>query len=407
MLSENQINEIRKDFPILKTKVYDKPLIYFDNGATTQKPLQVIDRIRDYYLHENANIHRGAHYLSHQATESFEGVRAFVARTIHAQSKEEIIFTKGTTESINMVASGIIGQLKPGDEILITTMEHHANIVPWQMACEKTGAILKVVPLNERGELDIEAFKALLNQRTKILSLAHISNVLGTINPVEELCRLAHEKGAFVLVDGAQALPHQKVDMQQIDCDFYVFSGHKAYAPLGVGILYGKKDALELLAPWQGGGEMIQEVHFDKSTYNELPFRQEAGTPNIEAVLGLESALKYINNLGLENIAAYENHLLEYATEAFKKVGGIRIIGEAKRKASVLSFLIEGVHPFDAGTIIDRFGVAVRTGHHCAQPLMDYYQIPGTIRASFAFYNKKEEIDVLVQAIEKVQQMFL
>ncbi len=407
MLSEQEIANIRKDFPILEREVYGKTLAYFDNGATTQKPLQVINRIRDYYLNENANIHRGNHYLSNLGTDAFEAAREYCRAHIHASDTKEIIFTKGTTESINMVASGLSHLLEENDEILISTMEHHSNIVPWQMLCKKTGAKLKVIPLNEKGELDLTAFEALLNEKTKILAIAHISNVLGTVNPVNELCKKARAFNCITLVDGAQAIAHSAVDVQEINCDFYVFSGHKAYAPMGCGILYGKKEMLEKLSPWQGGGEMIDQVSFEKTTYNELPFRQEAGTPNVEAVLGMEEALKYINNIGLEHIAAREKQLLDYATSEMDRIGGISIIGQAGEKASVLSFLVDGVHPYDAGIIIDHLGIAVRTGHHCAQPLMDSLEIPGTIRASFAFYNTFEEIDRLVQAIERVKQMFL
>ncbi len=407
MLSEQEIANIRKDFPILEREVYGKTLAYFDNGATTQKPLQVINRIRDYYLNENANIHRGNHYLSNLGTDAFEAAREYCRAHIHAADTKEIIFTKGTTESINMVASGLVHLINENDEILISTMEHHSNIVPWQMLCEKTGAKLKIIPLNEKGELDLTAFEALLNEKTKILAIAHISNVLGTVNPVNELCKKARAFNCITLVDGAQAIAHSAVDVQEINCDFYVFSGHKAYAPMGCGILYGKKEMLEKLSPWQGGGEMIDQVSFEKTTYNELPFRQEAGTPNVEAVLGMEEALKYINNIGLEHIAAREKQLLDYATSEMDRIGGISIIGQASEKASVLSLLVDGVHPYDAGTIIDHLGIAVRTGHHCAQPLMDSLEIPGTIRASFAFYNTFEEIDRLVQAIERVKQMFL
>jgi len=401
------INKIRKDFPILQQQVYGKPLAYFDNAATTQKPQCVIDAIVKYYTEENSNIHRGVHFLSQKATLAFENARETVQKFINAQHAHEIIFTRGTTESINLVASSFgkkfIGK---GDEVIISAMEHHSNIVPWQMICEEKQAVLKVIPFHKNGELDIDAFEKLLSEKTKIIAITHVSNALGTINPIKEIIKKAHERNIPVLIDGAQGIAHSKVDVQDLDCDFYCFSGHKVYAPMGVGVLYGKEKWLNAMPPYQGGGEMIETVTFDKTTYNELPFKFEAGTPNVGDVLGLAVALQYVEAIGIDNIAMYENELLEYATNELSKIGGIQIIGTATHKASVLSFLIDNIHPYDAGTIIDRFGVAVRTGHHCAQPVMDILEIPGTIRASFAFYNTKEEIDVLITAVKKVKEMF-
>lgn len=401
------INKIRQDFPILLQQVYGKPFVYFDNGATTQKPQCVIDAVSKYYTEGNSNIHRGVHYMSQQATVAFENARETVRKFINAPHAHEIIFTRGTTESINLVASSFgkkyIGK---GDEVMISAMEHHSNIVPWQMICEERQAVLKVIPFHKNGELDITAFENLISEKTKIIAITHVSNVLGTINPIKEIIKKAHEHNIPVLVDGAQGIAHSSVDVQDLDCDFYCFSGHKVYAPMGIGVLYGKEKYLNAMPPYQGGGEMIQTVTFEKTTYNELPYKFEAGTPNVGDVLGLEAALQYVENIGIENIAIYENELLDYATTELLKMDGIRIIGTAKHKAAVVSFLIDNIHPYDAGTIIDRFGVAVRTGHHCAQPLMDIFEIPGTIRASFAFYNTKEEIDVLIKAIYKVKEMF-
>ncbi|MFZ4400108.1 MAG: aminotransferase class V-fold PLP-dependent enzyme [Bacteroidales bacterium] len=401
------INTIRADFPILRQQVYGNPLVYFDNGATTQKPQCVIEAIDKYYSEENSNIHRGVHFMSQKATMAFENARETVRKFINAKHAHEIIFTKGTTESINLLASSFgkkyIGK---GDEVMISAMEHHSNIVPWQMVCEEKAAILKVIPFHENGELDLEAFENLISERTKIISITHVSNALGTINPIKEIIKKAHEHSIPVMIDGAQGIAHSNVDVKDLDCEFYCFSGHKIYAPMGIGVLYGKEEWLNALPPYQGGGEMIQTVSFEKTTYNELPYKFEAGTPNVGGVLGLGAALQYVEALGMDKIAAYENELLDYATNELLKIEGIRIIGTATQKAAVLSFLIDSIHPYDAGTIIDRFGVAVRTGHHCAQPVMDFLEIPGTIRASFAFYNTKEEIDVLIKAILKVKLMF-
>lgn len=402
------ITKIRDDFPILGCKVHNKPLVYFDNAATTQKPQVVIDALVNYYTTLNSNVHRGVHSLSQQATTAFEEARTKIQVFINAKSNFEIIFTRGCTESINLVASTWGREhIGKGDEILITAMEHHSNIVPWQMLCEEKGAILKVVPLLENGALDLDAFSDLLNPATKLLAVTHISNTLGTINPVKEMTRIAHEKGVVVLVDGAQALSHLKVDVQDIGCDFYAFSAHKVYGPMGIGGLYGREELLNSMPPYQGGGEMIKNVTFEKTTYNELPFKFEAGTPNVGAAIAFGAALDYIGGIGLGAIATWEHELLRYATERFNSDPLIRIIGNAPGKASLISFLIDGIHPYDAGTILDQFGIAVRTGTHCTQPLMDSLGITGTIRASFAFYNTKEEIDTLMEAIVKVEELFL
>jgi cysteine desulfurase/selenocysteine lyase len=401
------IKNIRAQFPALHQEVHGCPLIYFDNGATSQKPQMVIDAITHYYNKENSNIHRGVHFLSQQATDKYEVAREAVRRFINAGSIEETIITRGTTESINLVASCLSRWLfKEGDEIIISANEHHSNIVPWQMACEQSGAVLKVIPVLDSGELDMDAYLNLLNEKTKLVAVNHISNALGTINPIEEMIPPAQAKGALVLIDGAQATPHTTVDVQALNCDFYCFSAHKMYGPTGVGVLYGKKEILEKMPPYHGGGEMIKEVKFEGSTYNDLPFKFEGGTPNIAGGIGLEACIRFIEEIGIENIAAQEAELLAYATEKLKEVGGIRFIGEAKNKAGLVSFLIEGVHPYDAGTILDKLGIAIRTGHHCAQPVMDRFSIPGTIRASFAVYNTKEEIDVFIEGIHKVKQMF-
>lgn len=400
------INKIRADFPILQQNIYGKPLVYFDNAATNQKPQCVIDTLVEYYKSENSNIHRGVHYLSQKATIAFENARETVKAFINANSSSEIIFTRGTTESINLVAQSFGKKfIKEGDEVIISAMEHHSNIVPWQMICEEKGALLKVIPFFENGELDINAFENLISEKTRIIAITHVSNALGTINPIKEIIQKAHSKNIPVLIDGAQGIAHSKVDVQDLDCDFYCFSGHKIYAPMGIGVLYGKEELLNQMPPYHGGGEMIKTVTFEKTTYNDLPFKFEAGTPNVGDVLGLEKALQYINEIGIDKIAEYEDVLLNYATEKLAEIEGIRFFGTAKHKSAVISFLIGNIHPFDAGTIIDRHGVAVRTGHHCAQPLMDYYKIPGTIRASFAFYNTKEEIDVLITAVKKAKQM--
>ena len=398
---------IRDQFPILHQKVHGHPLIYFDNAATSQKPLKVINAISEYYLQENSNIHRGAHYLSNQATEKYEKSREAVRRLINAESTEEIILTKGTTESINLVASCLSQYLfQPGDEILISGLEHHANIVPWQIAAEQKGALIKVIPILDSGELDLVAFKNLLSPKTKLLALSHISNALGTINPVEEMIALAKEKGALVLIDGAQSAPHMIVDVQALDCDFFCFSAHKIYGPTGIGVLYGKKAQLEKMPPYQSGGEMIKEVTFKGTTFNDLPYKFEAGTPNIAGGIGLLAAVEFMEEVGLEHIARREAELLAYATKKLKELGGIQFVGEAKEKAAVISFLVDGIHPSDLGSVLDKLGIAVRTGHHCAQPIMDRFEIPGTVRASFAVYNTENEIDMFIEGIEKVKKMF-
>jgi len=401
------VNKVRNDFPILNRKIYGKPLVYLDNAATTQKPQAVIDRIAKYYSEENCNIHRGVHFLSQLATTAFENTREQITSFINAPAKEEVIFTKGTTESINLVASSFgRNALGKDDEVLITALEHHSNLVPWQMLCYEMGAKLKVVPFNDKGEIEIASFRKMISEKTRIVAVTHVSNALGTINPVKEMIRLAHEKDIPVLVDGAQAVSHMKVDISDLDCDFYCFSGHKAYGPMGVGILYAKEDYLQHMPPYQSGGEMVDSVSFYETSFNELPFKFEAGTPNVEAVLGMGAAITYLENIGMDAISAYEKDLLEYATERLSSIDGLRIYGTADRKAGVLSFMIGDIHPYDAGTIIDKYGIAVRTGHHCAQPVMDSLGIPGTIRASLAIYNTKEEIDLLVEAIQQVQKMF-
>lgn len=398
---------IRDQFPILYQEVHGHPLIYFDNAATSQKPLKVINAISEYYLKDNSNIHRGTHYLSNQATDKYEKAREAVRCFINAKSTEEIILTKGTTESINLVASCLSRSLfKSDDEILISGLEHHANIVPWQIAAEQMGIVVKVIPVLDSGELDMDAFKSLLSQKTKLLSLSHISNALGTINPIIEMIALAKEKGALVLIDGAQSAPHMLVDVQALDCDFFCFSAHKIYGPTGIGILYGKKEILEKMPPYQSGGEMIKEVSFTGTTFNDLPYKFEAGTPNIAGGIGLLSAIEFMNEIGVENIAQHEAELIRYATKKLKDLAGIRIIGEAKEKAAVISFLIEGIHPSDVGSILDKLGIAVRTGHHCAQPIMERFNIPGTVRASFAVYNTEAEIDIFIEGIKKVKKLF-
>jgi cysteine desulfurase/selenocysteine lyase len=401
------IHHIRAQFPALHQEVNGHPLIYFDNAATSQKPKMVIDAIANYYNKENSNIHRGVHYLSQKATDKYELSREAIRRFINADSIEEIIITRGTTESINLVASCLSRWwFKEGDEIIISAIEHHSNIVPWQMACEQTGAVLKVIPVLDSGELDMNAYRELLTEKTKFVTVNHISNALGTVNPVDEIISLAHEKGALVLIDGAQATPHMKVDVQAINADFYCFSAHKMYGPTGVGILHGKKEILEEMPPYHGGGEMIKEVKFEGTTYNDLPFKFEAGTPNIVGGIGIEASIRFIEDIGIDNIAKQEAELLSYATQRLKEIGGIRFIGEAKDKAGVVSFIIEGVHPYDAGTILDKLGIAIRTGHHCAQPVMDRYCVPGTMRASFAVYNTKEEIDTFIEGVQRVKQLF-
>lgn len=399
------IQKIRADFPILNQQVNGKPLVYFDNGATAQKPQVVIDAIDKYYSEINANIHRGVHTLSQLATDAYEASRNTIQKHINAKHNHEVIFTSGTTFGINLVANGFASLLKAGDEVMVSHLEHHSNIVPWQFLCEKTGAKLVVIPMNEKGELVMAEFERLLSSKTKIVAVNHISNALGTINPIEEIIEKAHSVGAAVLIDGAQATPHLKPDVQALDCDFYVFSGHKVCGPTGVGILYGKEEWLRKLPPYQGGGEMIAEVTFEKTTYADLPHKFEAGTPNIAGGIVLGTAIDYMNEVGFDNIAAYEQELLDYATEKLLQIEGLRIYGTGEKKASVISFNIEGIHPYDIGTIVDKLGIAVRTGHHCAQPIMQYFNIPGTIRASFAFYNTKEEIDIFVEAVKKAQMM--
>lgn len=399
------IQKIRADFPILSQKVNGKPLVYFDNGATSQKPQVVIDAISNYYSEINANIHRGVHTLSQLATDAYEASRTTIQNHLNAKHNFEIIFTSGTTFGINLVANGFASLLKAGDEVIVSALEHHSNIVPWQFLCERTGAKLVVIPMNEKGELILSEFDNLLSEKTKIVAVNHISNALGTVNPIEYIIKKAHEVGAAVLIDGAQATPHLRPDVQALDCDFYVFSGHKVCGPTGVGILYGKEEWLRKLPPYQGGGEMIAEVTFEKTTYADLPHKFEAGTPNIEGGIVLGTAIDYMNSIGFDNIAAYEHELLLYGTKRLQEIEGLKIFGTSENKASVISFNIEGIHPYDIGTIIDKLGIAVRTGHHCAQPIMQFFNIPGTIRASFAFYNTKEEIDIFVEAVKKAQMM--
>lgn len=402
------IEKIRADFPILSQKVNGKPLVYFDNGATSQKPQVVIDAISNYYSEINANIHRGVHTLSQLATDAYEASRTTIQKHLNAKHNHEIIFTSGTTFGINLVANGFASLLKTGDEVMVSALEHHSNIVPWQFLCEKTGAKLVVIPMNEKGELVISEFDNILSEKTKIVAVNHISNALGTVNPIAYIIKKAHEVGAAVLIDGAQATPHLRPDVQALDCDFYVFSGHKVCGPTGVGILFGKEEWLRKLPPYQGGGEMIAEVTFEKTTYADLPHKFEAGTPNIEGGIVLGTAIDYMNSIGFDNIAAYEHELLLYGTKRLQEIEGLTIYGpevSGENKASVISFNIDGIHPYDIGTIIDKLGIAVRTGHHCAQPIMQFFNIPGTIRASFAFYNTKEEIDSLVEAVKKAQMM--
>jgi len=399
------IDSIRNDFPILNSKVKGKQLIYLDNAATTQTPKAVIDSIVSYYSNLNANIHRGVHYLSQKATEAYEDARKKFQKQLNAKSSSEIIFTSGTTHSINLVANGFIDLLNKGDEIIVSHLEHHSNIVPWQMLCEKTGATMRVIPMNEKGELIFSEYEKLLSDKTKIVFVNHVSNALGTINPVKEIISKAHEFGAAVLIDGAQALPHFKVDVTDLDADFYVGSAHKLYGPTGVGILYGKEDWLTKIPPYQGGGEMIDEVTFEKTTYAKLPNKFEAGTPNIAGVIASAVALDYINRIGLDNIAKYEKELLDYATGKLLEIDGVKIYGETSNKTSVISFNIGNLHHYDIGSIIDNEGIAVRTGHHCAQPIMDYFNVSGTIRISLSFYNTKEEIDSLINAIMMAKKM--
>jgi len=399
------VEAIRKDFPILSRKVNGKPLVYFDNAATSQTPKQVIDVIVDYYSNYNANIHRGVHTLSQEATDLYEQARLKIQSHFNAKFSHEIIFTSGTTHSINLVANGFSSLLKKGDDIIVSALEHHSNIVPWQMLCERTGATLKVIPMNEEGELIMSKFDTLLSKNTKLVFVNHISNALGTINPIEYIIEEAHKIGAAVLIDGAQSTPHIKPDVQALDADFYVTSAHKICGPTGVGMLYGKESWLKKLPPYQGGGEMIAEVSFEKTTYADLPHKFEAGTPNICGGIAFGAAIDYMNGIGFENIAAYENELLEYGTTKLLEIEGLKIYGTSKHKTSVISFNLKGIHPYDVGTILDKLGIAVRTGHHCAQPIMDFYKIPGTVRASFAFYNTKAEIDTFIEAVKKAKMM--
>ena len=401
------INEIRADFPILKRLINKQPLIYFDNGATSQTPVQVVDRIVQYYSYENANIHRGVHTLSQEATDLYEQARQKLQKHFNAQKSSEILFTAGTTHGINLVASGYGALMQAGDEVIVSASEHHSNIVPWQLACQCSGAILKVIPMNEYGILDLEAYSRLLTERTKIVCVQHVSNALGNIHPVKEIIELAHQRGAVVIVDGAQAAPHLQIDVQALDVDFYAVSGHKMYAPTGIGMLYGKEALLLALPPYQGGGEMIKEVCFEKSTYADLPYKFEAGTPNICGGIAFGAAIDYMHSLGLADMAAYEHKLLAYAIEKLQTIEGIILYGnpDLEKRTAVISFNLKGIHPYDVGTILDKMGIAVRTGHHCAQPIMDFYHIPGTIRASFAVYNTFDEIDTFVEGVKKAQKM--
>ncbi len=401
------INNIRADFPILSTQVYGKPLIYLDNGATTQKPWRVINAITEMYTSANANVHRGVHFLSQKATDAHENSRKVVQQYINAASSNEIVFTRGTTESINLIASSFCRQFcKEGDEILITEMEHHANIVPWQMQGDIHGVKLKVAPINDEGELILDEFENKITERTKLISVTHISNVLGTINPIKKIIEIGHKFNIPVLIDAAQSVQHMKVDVQELDCDFLVFSSHKIYGPTGIGVLYGKEKWLEAIPPYQGGGEMIESVCFEKTTYNELPFKFEAGTPDYVGTVGLAAALNYVSEIGLEEIGKYEHELLQYAMHKMQEIDGIRLIGTAKEKSSVISFLVKDIHPYDMGTLLDRMGIAIRTGHHCAEPLVHRMNVESTARASLAMYNTKEEIDAFVAAIQKVSKMF-
>ncbi|MBR4837495.1 MAG: cysteine desulfurase [Bacteroidales bacterium] len=400
------IDKIRKQFPVLDQQVYGKQLVYFDNAATTQKPLCVIERERDYYLHENCNIHRGVHYLSQMATEAYENARKTVAQFVNARQPQEIVFTRGTTESLNLLATSL-GQLlvNEGDKVVVSAMEHHSNMVPWQQMLMRSKGELLVIRMDKKGVLDLNHYEELLKQRPKIVSIAHISNTLGTVNPIKEMIAMAHKYNIPVVVDGAQSMAHQVIDVQDLDCDFYVFSGHKMYAPMGIGGLYGKMEWLEKMPPYQFGGEMVDTVSFEKTTFNKVPFKFEAGTPNVGAALGLEAAVKFIQSFERKEIEAYEDELLEYATEELANIEGTIFIGQAPKRNGLISFVMDGIHPYDLGTIIDKMGVAVRTGHHCAEPVMTFFGIPGTVRASFAMYNTKEEIDIFVKAVERAANM--
>jgi len=402
------VNEIRRDFPILQREVNGKPLVYFDNAATTQKPNIVIDSMAHYYRYENANIHRGLHFLSEVATEQYENARIKVKEFVNAMSVSEIIFTKGTTDGVNLLANTMCraDMLNEGDEIIISHMEHHANIVPWQLLCDRKKTVLKVIPIDDDGEIIMDEYKKLISAKTKLVSIVHTSNTLGTINPIKEIIDIAHNNNIPVLIDAAQSVAHQKIDVQELDCDFLVFSGHKLFGPTGIGVMYGKAELLNKLPPYQGGGDMIRTVTFEETTYEDIPNKFEAGTPNIVGGIGLGVAIKYLNMFSFNDIAAHENQLLQYATEQMEEINGIRIIGTAKKKASVISFTVDGIHPYDIGTIIDTDGIAIRTGHHCTQPIMKRYNVPATARASFAFYNTKDEIDVFIKALNKVIKMF-
>jgi cysteine desulfurase/selenocysteine lyase len=400
-IAQFDVASIREQFPALHQTVYGKPLVYLDNGATSQKPQMVIDAIDRYYSKENSNIHRGVHFLSQHATTLYEDARTTIQKYINAPSSDEVLFTSGTTGGINLVAFSFGETLKEGDEIIISAMEHHSNIVPWQLLCERKKCVLKVIPINSKGELIMDEFDKLLSNKTKLVSVTHISNALGTINPIREIISKAHAIGAKVLIDGAQSIQHTKIDVQELDCDFFIFSGHKVFGPTGVGILFGKRELLDQMPPYQGGGDMIAKVTFEKTTYNELPHKFEAGTPNISGGIALGTAFEFLNQLDLDAVEAYETDLLNYAQSELLKLEGLRIIGTAAHKTSVVSFIIDGLHPFDVGTLLDKQGIAIRTGHHCTQPVMDFFEIPGTIRASFAFYNTKEEVDILVNGLKR------
>jgi len=402
------VEKIRLDFPILQTGINGKPLVYFDNAATTQKPKVVIDTLVKYYSETNSNVHRGVHFLSEKATNAYEASRKTVQKFINAKKSEEIIFVRGTTEAINLITNTYGSKyIKENDEIIISTLEHHSNIVPWQMLCEKTGAKLKVIPINSKGEIIFEQYEKLISTKTRFVSVAYISNSLGTINPVKKIIELAHAHNIPIMLDGAQAIQHTKIDVQDLDCDFFAFSGHKIYGPTGIGILYGKENLLDSIPPYQGGGDMIKNVTFEKTTYNDLPYKFEAGTPNIAGSIGLASALNYVSDLGIENIAKYEHSLLEYGTQNLNEIDNMKIIGNANEKASVISFLVGNTHPYDIGTLLDQLGIAVRTGVHCTEPLMKFFNIPGTVRASFAFYNTKDEIDILIKGVKRASRMLL
>lgn len=398
-------DKIKADFPILKQKVNGKPIVYLDNAATTQKPIQVLNRIRNYYEFENSNVHRGVHYLSQLATEKYEASRRYIADFINAKSEREIIFTKGTTDAVNLLATVYSDLISKDDEILVSTMEHHSNLVPWQQLCKRKEARLKVIPINDAGEIEMDSLNSLINSKTKLIAVSHVSNVLGTINPIKKIVELAHNHSVPVFIDGAQAIAHLPVDVQDLGCDFYAFSAHKAYGPMGAGVLYGKEECLNKLPPYQYGGEMVEDVRFEETVFNTLPFKYEAGTPNVAGALGMEEALRYIEANSINEILTYEDELLAYATSELRKLNSVRIIGEAKNKTAVLSFFVKDVHPYDLGTLIDQMGVAVRTGHHCAQPLIDHYELPGTIRASLAMYNSRKDIDTFVQATVRAMKM--